>query len=82
MFVKIVNFAMIYGGLKYIHLTECVVLVNIGPILIGVFGYLVYGTDYTLFDLSCAMVAFVGVVFISQPDFIFGSQTDRGESLR
>lgn len=59
------SFGGFYAGVKYINITDAVVLMNIGPIIVGIYGWLLYNAEYNKEDILLALVSFAGVVFIA-----------------
>lgn len=43
-------FIGLYGGLKYINITDSVVIMNLAPILVGIISSIVYNSEYTKWD--------------------------------
>lgn len=67
-----ISIACSYVGVSMMLLSDATVLMQVYPVITGIFAYLILGEKYELTQLSAALICLVGVIFIAQPQFIFG----------
>lgn len=63
----------VFFSLQYLSLSDATVLTFIAPILTGVSGAVLLGESLSLRETLAGLCSFLGVVFISRPEFLFGS---------
>lgn len=63
----------LYNALDRISLGDAVSITFTNAVFAGIFGKLFLNEKYTLLDFFFAIISFTGVVLISKPSFIFGS---------
>ena len=67
-------------GLAMMILSEAVVIQMTAPVLTGLLAICFLKEKYDLTLLMTTVFSFVGVIFLSQPEFLFGNSTSSGES--
>jgi drug/metabolite transporter (DMT)-like permease len=68
-----INVVTFFLSLQHLDLGDALALSFIVPVIMPIISYLWIGEDYTCLDAGAAFIAMVGVVFISKPEFLFGS---------
>ncbi|ORX43074.1 hypothetical protein DM01DRAFT_1350092 [Hesseltinella vesiculosa] len=64
-----VGLALFFYSLTHLPLADAT-----GPVFTAILASIVLHEPFTLFDMGCACVSFVGIIFVSKPNFIFGGQ--------
>ncbi|GME70135.1 unnamed protein product [Ambrosiozyma monospora] len=67
-----------YCSLMYINLSDTITIGFLNPTVTSLFAWAFLGQLLSCVELSFGGVAFLGVVLIAQPEFIFGSVSDSG----
>jgi len=66
-----------FVGIKYLPLSEAIVLYQMMPMLTGVLATIMLKEKFELRQLFCIIFSVVGVVLIVKPPFLFGSEVER-----
>ncbi|KXN67218.1 hypothetical protein CONCODRAFT_61232 [Conidiobolus coronatus NRRL 28638] len=75
-----INVVTFFLSLQHLDLGDALALSFIVPVIMPMISYLWIGEDYTGLDAGAAFIAMVGVLFISKPEFLFGSDSTDGGS--
>ncbi|KAH9052760.1 hypothetical protein EDB87DRAFT_1655645 [Lactarius vividus] len=70
----------VYFSLQYLSLSDATVLTFVAPILTGFSGAAFLEEHLPIGEILAGLFSFVGVVLISRPQFLFGSQASAGPS--
>ncbi|KAI9288043.1 hypothetical protein BC943DRAFT_317668 [Umbelopsis sp. AD052] len=66
--------ALFFYCLTVLPLADATVVFFLGPIFTAILASVALGEKFTLFDGICATLTFGGVVLVSRPEFLFGSE--------
>ncbi|KXN67219.1 hypothetical protein CONCODRAFT_80245 [Conidiobolus coronatus NRRL 28638] len=69
-----------FMSLEYLDLGDALALSFITPVIMPIVSAIWVGEDYTSLDSGAAFIAMTGVIFISKPEFLFGSADPDGGS--
>ncbi|KAI8579063.1 hypothetical protein K450DRAFT_243681 [Umbelopsis ramanniana AG] len=69
-----VGLALFFYCLTALPLADATVVFFLGPIFTAILASVALGERFTLFDGICATLTFGGVVLVSRPEFLFGSE--------
>ena len=62
-----------FYGIKNMPLSEAVVVMYTNPMFSGFLAWILVKEYYANYEKVCALISFLGVLFIIRPDFIFGA---------
>ena len=65
-----------FYGLRFLSLSDSMVLSQISPVATGLFAWLILGEKYEIIQFWTASACILGVVFIAQPEFLFSQSVD------
>ncbi|ORX91035.1 hypothetical protein K493DRAFT_229058 [Basidiobolus meristosporus CBS 931.73] len=73
-FAGSVGLALFYYSLTKLPLSDATVLFFVSPIFTAILARLFLKESYSLFDQAASVVSFTGVIFVAQPEFLFGAR--------
>ncbi|KAI8089574.1 EamA-like transporter family-domain-containing protein [Halteromyces radiatus] len=65
--------ALFFYSITKLPLADATVIFFLGPTFTAILAAIVLGESFTLFDGICSALCLVGVILVSKPEFLFGS---------
>ena len=62
-----------FYGLKFMPMSESIVLSLVSPISTGIFGYFLLNEPYSKEMIGFALIGMIGVILVARPEFLFDS---------
>ncbi|CAO3667705.1 unnamed protein product [Rhizopus stolonifer] len=68
-----IGLSLFYFSITRLPLADATVVFFLGPAFTAILAAVILGEAFTVFDGICSLACLVGVIFVSKPQFLFGS---------